>query len=300
MSRLRQVATVGAALIGLTSVGFVTTSATAGPSTSPSAKMAARLKYHPPKNWMGHYLPDDRYKIGSTWRVLSTELDMFYHRPDCPNMLRQSAGSVIGFASADDALEAGYKPDALCRPEIPAWAKPRPRVAAPDNSSDANGGFNDDPMSDTLTISESQIPKPVRALINLVDGLADEVDNADSDLALLRVKVKIERIRKDFVNGIVARYLGTGANTVSFDDARSMVTILEVLENAADAKGAKNPLGIGAHAYKQLTNSARSSALGLIPGVGEWQGKQAVKLLEQVKRNEIKQTFRASSRPGVN
>jgi hypothetical protein len=88
------------------------------PTTSPSAKQAVRLKYHPPANWLRHYLGDDRYKIdGNVWKVVSTQLDTYYHRPNCPNMLRQPAGIVIGFPSAAAAQEGGYKPDPVCHPE---------------------------------------------------------------------------------------------------------------------------------------------------------------------------------------
>lgn len=83
----------------------------AGPNTSPSAQAAAKLKHNPPSGWINHYLPDDRYKIkGGTWKFVSTELDTYYHLPSSPLMLRQSPNIVIGFASAADAEEAGYRP----------------------------------------------------------------------------------------------------------------------------------------------------------------------------------------------
>lgn len=92
----------------------------ASPTTSPSAIHAARLKYTPPPGWIRHYLGDDRYKIdGNIWRVVSTQMDTYYHRPNCPNVLRQSADTVIGFPSGEDAIEAGYKPDPVCHPEEP-------------------------------------------------------------------------------------------------------------------------------------------------------------------------------------
>ncbi|MBW3635513.1 MAG: hypothetical protein KY445_03475, partial [Armatimonadetes bacterium] len=79
--------------------------------SGPSAKSAARLKKRPTSKWLAHYLPDDRYKIaGGVWKYVSTDLDTYYHRPDSPLMMRQSASRVIGFASAAEALEAGYKP----------------------------------------------------------------------------------------------------------------------------------------------------------------------------------------------
>jgi hypothetical protein len=91
--------------------------ARAYPTTAPSAVAAVRLKYHPPDNWIRHYLGDDRYKIaGQVWKVVSTQTDTYYHRPNCPNMLRQPADIVIGFASADEAEQSGYVPDPLCAP----------------------------------------------------------------------------------------------------------------------------------------------------------------------------------------
>src|SRR5690606_12189929 len=88
-----------ALVISLTAAGVwlgASTPLRAYPTTSPSARQAVRLKYHPPKNWLRHYLGDDRYKIaGKVWKVVSTQLDTYYHRPDCPNMLRQPAGIAI-------------------------------------------------------------------------------------------------------------------------------------------------------------------------------------------------------------
>lgn len=82
-----------------------------------SAKMAARLKYAPPNNYLKHYLGDDRYKIaGGVWKVVSTQLDTYYHRPTCPNMLRQHPDIVLGFANSKDAEEAGYRADSVCQP----------------------------------------------------------------------------------------------------------------------------------------------------------------------------------------
>lgn len=79
--------------------------------TSPSVRAAARLKNHPPKNWIRHYLGEDRYKIaGGVWKVVSTETDRYYYPPWAPEMLRQAPGIVIGFASIAEAEEAGYLP----------------------------------------------------------------------------------------------------------------------------------------------------------------------------------------------
>lgn len=99
------------ALALLSSALILAPVAHAAPS-GPSAKAAARLKKNPTSAWLAHYLPDDRYKIaGKVWKYVSTNLDTYYHRPDSPNMMRQPNSNVIGFASAEAAEEAGYKPD---------------------------------------------------------------------------------------------------------------------------------------------------------------------------------------------
>jgi len=95
----------------------------ASPAKGTSAEAAAILKNHPPAGWISHYLGDDRYKIaGHVWKVVSTQRDKYFHRPDCPEMLRQSASIVIGFPSAASAMEAGYLPDPHCRPAASATA----------------------------------------------------------------------------------------------------------------------------------------------------------------------------------
>jgi hypothetical protein len=78
----------------------------------PAAVQAARLKKYPPPGYLSHYLPDDRYKIaGGVWKYVSTDLDTYYHVPQSPNMMRQPADRVIGFANVRDAEEAGYIAD---------------------------------------------------------------------------------------------------------------------------------------------------------------------------------------------
>lgn len=109
--------------LGATTLGAAST-VRAWPS-GPAAKQAARLKYNPPANYLAHYLPDDRYKIaGNVWKTVSTQLDTYYHRADCPNMRRQPADIVIGFAGAKDAEEAGYTPDPTCSPQATAFIFP--------------------------------------------------------------------------------------------------------------------------------------------------------------------------------
>ncbi len=94
-------------------VAFGAGSASANPhGLGPSAIEAARLKVRPPANYLAHYLPDDRYKIaGGVWKFVSTDLDTYYHIPSSPNMMRQPASRVIGFANVADAEEAGYIAD---------------------------------------------------------------------------------------------------------------------------------------------------------------------------------------------
>lgn len=100
------------------------------PSNSPSARAAAKLKYHPPKGWIRHYLPDDRYKIaGGIWKVTSTESAHMYHRANCPSMLKQPGDEVIGFASASEAEDAGYTADPYCQPNREMIAEQNARLA---------------------------------------------------------------------------------------------------------------------------------------------------------------------------
>ena len=90
--------------------------------SGPSARKAALLEkgtVPPGKEWLLHYLPDDRYKIdGKVWKYVSTELDTYYHLPDSPLMLKQQANMVIGFSSQAQAEEAGYRPDATVQAQI--------------------------------------------------------------------------------------------------------------------------------------------------------------------------------------
>jgi len=63
---------------------------------------------------------------------VSTELDTVYHRPDCPDVLQQPAGSVIGFASPTDAGEAGYGRCPRCLPMPRQVLTARERVTPKD------------------------------------------------------------------------------------------------------------------------------------------------------------------------
>lgn len=98
-------------LLAVLALGAFHLPAQAQKRMGPSAKAAARLKYTPPPTWIQHYLPDDRYKIaGKVWKYVTVEVDRYYHLPNSEFMLRQSPARVIGFASAKEAQEAGYRP----------------------------------------------------------------------------------------------------------------------------------------------------------------------------------------------
>lgn len=87
----------------------------------------------PPRNWLAFYPLQDRYKITlNIWRYVSIEDDRgrypvrYYYRPNAPTFLSLLANAprgivrpyrIIGFASWQDAMIAGYRPDAVSKPE---------------------------------------------------------------------------------------------------------------------------------------------------------------------------------------
>lgn len=105
----------------------------------------------PPVGYLSYYLPDDRYKLTSgLWKFVTVEDDNayypvhYYYRPDSPRFLsivaRKPPGSqarhnrVLGFASWQDALIAGYRPDPVSKPapglELANIASMAPRAEA--------------------------------------------------------------------------------------------------------------------------------------------------------------------------
>ncbi len=71
-----------------------------------------------PKNWLAHYLKEDRYKITSgLWNFMTTRTSRFYFRPWSAAMLKADPNHVIGFRTWHDAMMAGYRPDPISRPE---------------------------------------------------------------------------------------------------------------------------------------------------------------------------------------
>ena len=71
-----------------------------------------------PKNWLAHYLKEDRYKITSgLWGFMTTRTSRFYYRPWSVAMLKADPNHVIGFRTWHDAMLAGYRPDPGSLPE---------------------------------------------------------------------------------------------------------------------------------------------------------------------------------------
>lgn len=131
----------------------------------PSAIQAARLKKSPPPNYLSHYLPDDRYKIaGKVWKYVSTDLDTYYHIPSSPNMLRQPASRVIGFANAKDAQEAGYVADPTDG-TARSVAASAPRSELMPNA----GAFGRRSASGSLTAAEDAYLVKIDKLLNYAD-----------------------------------------------------------------------------------------------------------------------------------
>lgn len=71
-----------------------------------------------PRNWLAHYLKQDRYKMTSgLWGFVTTRTSRYYYRPWAVAMLKADSNHVIGFRTWQDALRAGYRPDPVSRPE---------------------------------------------------------------------------------------------------------------------------------------------------------------------------------------
>lgn len=250
---------------------------------SPSVQMAADLANHP-RGWIGHYLPADRYKIkGGVWKFVSTETDTQYHRPDSPLMLRQSPDIVIGFASAADAEEGGYQPgpsitlhDRQSRSGPGSFTRNNRRTfgGATTPNTGTPGAIIPDTGFGTVTVPVAAIPKDIRDFIQLVDGLAAEIEAASTPTELYRIRRRIRLAgRGDMAQSGMAHMSGDreGGNTRG-----SMAAVLQVLERAVDAKLHPNPAGIPED--QQLLSAARSGARALIPQV-------QAQFRQQVERN---------------
>ena len=78
---------------------------------------SVNAKYRiPPVGWKAAYLPQDRYKLGTMWKYVSTEDTNFYFTPQDLAARRFNPNRVIGFYSYQDALLAGYRPDPASKP----------------------------------------------------------------------------------------------------------------------------------------------------------------------------------------
>jgi hypothetical protein len=159
-------------LVVMGSAVGLSTSRVQGQSASPSVRAAARLKYNPPRDWIRHYLPDDRYKLkGGAWKVVSTETDTFYYPAWAPEMLRQPAGIVIGFPSAAAAEEAGYKRSKypMESPLLGLTGRPQPTAAAPPTA----------PPAATVQTPFGAIPIPAQGQGSANKGAARRIVLAD-------------------------------------------------------------------------------------------------------------------------
>jgi hypothetical protein len=76
----------------------------------------------PPTGWLSRYLPQDRYKFTKNWAFVSTEDSRYYFTPQAMAQRKFDPNRVIGFRTWQDAMQAGYKPDPLSKPE------PAPRL----------------------------------------------------------------------------------------------------------------------------------------------------------------------------
>jgi hypothetical protein len=86
---------------------------------SPQARKRLVLqKYRvPPRGYLASYLPQDRFKFGKIWQYVSTETDRFYYRPQDMARRRFNPNMVIGFRTWQEAMQAGYRPDPISKPE---------------------------------------------------------------------------------------------------------------------------------------------------------------------------------------
>lgn len=198
--------------------------------------------------------------------------------------LREISARPVEFGRDFDLCEAGVTnrlPDPLCHPEVPFRASSNPATTAGRGGSGSTGSFGStgSPMQTTIDTPDSAIPKPIRAFISLVDGLADDIDGASSNVELGRIRFRLARLTQNLANGAIASALGKSSGAVSGSDLRQMIGILQTLDNAARTKGAGDPTGIGAQVYRQLTQSARDAADGLIPQVRAIRERQMRQLM---------------------
>lgn len=103
--------------------------------TAQQRKKMINAKYKkPPVGYLAYYLPEDRYKVAShVWQFVSIEDDRgrypvkYYYRPWAASFLRILGSTptksqarynrVIGFHTWQDAMQAGYRPDPISKPE---------------------------------------------------------------------------------------------------------------------------------------------------------------------------------------
>lgn len=169
------------------------------------------------QNYIQHYLPADRYKVaGGTWKVVSTENDDLYHRATCPKMLRESAGIVLGFASAADAVEGGYGSCTTCLPQIPVVTYAAGAAIG--------------------------IPGYMITSQNLINNLADKIQSQSSSRDLRVTRQVIARLQTEFGRGDVRAV--AARNQFDSEYLAQTVSALNSLEKAADYKGKSKSTGL--------------------------------------------------------
>lgn len=263
---------LGIGLLGWCGAVGLATHVTAAPVGSPSVRHAARLKYAPPPNWIRHYLGDDRFKIdGNIWRVVSTQMDTYYHRPNCPNMMRQPNDIAIGFPSGQDALEAGYNPDSLCRPEVPVVEYANPAMPSPSGGA----GSRVSTVAQTITLSDgSSITVPagwqrVASMSRDNQGMKFSVDAFRTARRPGTVAVSTMTFARLPANVDLASFLTPDRFRASFQGNQSLFNTTGVVSSNLDnAAGVLNNLSVGAANFGGMRGvSLRPKRGARIPGM---------------------------------
>lgn len=214
-----------------------------------SARVAAQLAYHPATAWQAHYLPADRYRLGTIWPVVSTELDVYYHRPNCPLMMNQPADIVLGFASSADAVEGGYRACTTCRPQIPVVVYAR----AP-----------------TYT-NQGQAAAESREASRIVNALADLIAGTNKQSDLLLIRRAVDGLQQGTVDSAVRAVLKK--ETFRAESLAMTAGSLQNLKRAIDDKIAgPNPAGISL--WRIYLQNARSEARPTTPQIAAQQQQQ--------------------------
>lgn len=69
--------------------------------------------------WAAYPLPERSWIRSGIWAFGSTEMDRYYHTFKCPVMKRTNARMLVGWSTAQEALDNGYQPHPQCHPFDP-------------------------------------------------------------------------------------------------------------------------------------------------------------------------------------